>query len=369
MKKRLFYFSMLMFSALGLIVGCSGDDHTPEPQKPDPPYEFEYRGHKYKVIQERKTWLDAAEDAAARGGYLVEICNQEEQDAVYGGIQRAGIAANYTEVKDGGGVAYIWIGGTKKEGAWVWGKSGTKFWHGNKNGVGLRGIYVNWGGCSTGNFNEPDNFTHANYSPNGQNSVAMALARWPRDGAPLGVAGEWNDLAGTNLLYYVVEFGDPLHPFPPRESIYVGTGTPDTDAENPAPPTWTGRIVPEPGDAMRFRVYNWANTSDNLFFYCIVKGDKIIIDVQARFYFDGSYNYRCFLPCYFDGTYTVAKTIYEYVIDYNRFTGTLDFSGTIDGYPASLGWAYFDKNDKFLGVDWDKVYSNPKLVLTPVSSP
>jgi hypothetical protein len=32
------------------------------------------------------------------------------------------------------------------------------------------------------------------------------LASWPQGASsPLGVAGEWNDIADTNKIYYVVE--------------------------------------------------------------------------------------------------------------------------------------------------------------------
>ena len=216
MKKKLFYFSMLLFTALGL-TGCPGPDPDPEPPKPGLPYEFEYGGHKYNVIQERKSWIDAAEDAVARGGYLVEIGSKGEQDAVYNGIRNAGVSTTYTEVYDGGGVAYVWIGATDRyqHGVWQWNGanksgSGTTFWNGNKEGIAVEGSYANWG-KSTGKYNEPDNYTDPTYSPNGQHAAAIGLANWPKSSSPFGIAGEWNDLAETNLLYYVVEFGsDPL---------------------------------------------------------------------------------------------------------------------------------------------------------------
>ncbi len=47
---------------------------------------------------------------AQRGGYLVEIGSQGEQDAVWKAIRDAGVSSSYTSVNDGGGVAYVWIG-------------------------------------------------------------------------------------------------------------------------------------------------------------------------------------------------------------------------------------------------------------------
>ena len=178
------------------------------------PYDFEYGGHKYKVVKELKNWTDAAKDAVSQGGYLVEIGSQAEQDAVYDGILKAGIASNYTTVNDGGGTAFVWIGATdrQQEGVWIWNganKSGnfSAFWNGNQNGSSASGAYVNWGGKLAGKFNEPDNYTDKTYSPNGQNTAAIGLANWPQNSSsPLGKAGEWNDIAETNTLYYVIEF-------------------------------------------------------------------------------------------------------------------------------------------------------------------
>ncbi|GHT79268.1 hypothetical protein FACS189464_3970 [Bacteroidia bacterium] len=157
----------------------------------------------YELVKEKKTFADAAADAAAKGGYLVEIGSQSEQEAVYKRITE-GASANYTTVSDGGGVAYVWIGATDKaqEGKWLWTGSGTNFWNGNNSGSAANNSFVNWGGKSRGSFNEPDNFG------TGQNAAAIGLANWPSGASAqnaLGVAGEWNDISETNLLYYVIE--------------------------------------------------------------------------------------------------------------------------------------------------------------------
>ncbi len=169
--------------------------------------ELEFEGHKYVVVKERKNWADAAADAVARGGYLVEIDSQEEQDAVWQAIHDAGVSSSYTSVGDGGGIAYIWIGGkASSTRAWTWHGSGADFWNGNSDGSAVDGSYINWGGKSKGSFNEPDNFTDPGLAPNGQDAAAIGLASWPKGASsPLGVAGEWNDIASTNTIYYVVE--------------------------------------------------------------------------------------------------------------------------------------------------------------------
>jgi hypothetical protein len=78
-----------------------------------------------------------------------------------------------------------------------------QFWDGDKNGNAVDGSFVNWGGESTRQYNEPDNFTDSSISPNGQNAVAIAISD-----RPYGKAGEWNDIAETNRLYYVIEYDE-----------------------------------------------------------------------------------------------------------------------------------------------------------------
>ena len=208
------FLKSVAYAAIAVIAAtsysCSKDDSKSS-------LEFEHDGHQYLVVKKLKTWSDAANDAVAQGGYLVEIGSQSEQDAVYQGIKNAGISSTYTKVNDGGGIAYVWIGAIAimNQGVrnWIWngaGESGTfpLFWLGNEKGSAVGGSFVNWGGKSKGKTNEPDNFTNSEVSPNGQSVAAIGLASWPEgSSSPLGVAGEWNDIAHTNKLYYVIEFG------------------------------------------------------------------------------------------------------------------------------------------------------------------
>ncbi|MDR2823925.1 MAG: hypothetical protein LBB41_01840 [Prevotellaceae bacterium] len=165
---------------------------------------FTYNEHSYVIVKEKKNWQAAMEDARARGGYLVEIGGEDEQAAVWNAV-KAAVSATYTQVPDGGGVAYVWLGALDfyGEGEWIWNgdnESGDMpvFWIGGKNGTAID--YANWGE------GEPDNFTDSSVSPNGQDFAAIALEAWPQGSGSLGKAGQWNDLAGTDLLYYVVEF-------------------------------------------------------------------------------------------------------------------------------------------------------------------
>ncbi len=175
-------------------------------------FEFTFNGKNYEVVKELKSWDAAAACAVERGGYLVEINDQAEQDAVYDAIiNGAGVSPTYISISNGGGIAYVWIGATDKdvEGTWLWDgdndNAGINFWDGEGaagagNGTPVGGAYNNWGGSSTGTIKEPDNWG------TGQNQAAIGLAGWPSGTTILGIPGEWNDINGTNAIYYVIEY-------------------------------------------------------------------------------------------------------------------------------------------------------------------
>lgn len=174
-------------------------------------YTFTYDTKTYEVIKEQKSWTDASACAVERGGYLVEINDVKEQNAVYNAIiNGAGVSPTYTSIENGGGIAYVWIGATdqRTEGTWLWDGNndsvGINFWigqgaNGSGGGTSVSSSYFNWGGVSVGNPNEPDNYEA------GQHHAAIALTGWPAETTILGIAGEWNDIIGSSQLYYVVE--------------------------------------------------------------------------------------------------------------------------------------------------------------------
>lgn len=177
-------------------------------------YSFTVNGKSYKIITTQKTWADAAAWAVQDGGYLVHINSQLEQDSIWAAIQASGISTSYTTVNDGGGIAYIWIGATDNntEGTWLWDGNndglGDNFYSGQgQNGTGggaaINNAFINWGGISaSGNFssNEPDDYM------SNQDAAAIALDGWPGGSGTLGLASEWNDIAITNSLYFIVEY-------------------------------------------------------------------------------------------------------------------------------------------------------------------
>ncbi len=175
-------------------------------------FTFTYNGKTYEVVKELHPWDSASACAVERGGYLVEIGDQAEQNAVYDAIiNGAGVSPTYVIVGNGGGIAYVWTGATDQnvEGTWLWDgdndNAGINFWNGEgaagaNNGAPVGGAYNNWGGASTGTPNEPDNWG------SNQNYCGLALAGWPSGTTILGMAGEWNDIIGTSEIYYVIEY-------------------------------------------------------------------------------------------------------------------------------------------------------------------
>jgi len=181
-------------------------------------YFFSYSGHTYEIVDQKKTWTDAATYATGKGGYLVHIESSGEQSAIWSAITTgAQIPTTYTVINDGGGIAYIWIGATDKstEGTWLWDgdndNTGTNFWKGqgaagDGDGAAINGAYNNWGGASGGTINEPDDFG------SNQDGAGIALEPWPKNMGFLGSSGEWNDLSTANQAYFIIEYDYPGKP-------------------------------------------------------------------------------------------------------------------------------------------------------------
>lgn len=189
MKTRLqlfIAFGLLSFGSLGQ---CANQSNI---------YTFVYNGKSYEVVKENKTWVDAATCAVERGGILAEIDDVNENTAIYNElINNAGITNSNTTAPDGGGGAYVWLGGNdiSTEGVWIWdgdnNATGSQFWQGTASGNPVGGLYTNWG-------NEPDNY-------NNQDALGLSLNGWP-----LGSASQWNDVDDGNTLYFVIEHSSIL---------------------------------------------------------------------------------------------------------------------------------------------------------------
>lgn len=174
-------------------------------------YSFNYNGHTYEVVKENKNWTDAAACAVARNGYLAEISDANENAAIFNELSNnAGITLSQTSTSNGGGAAYVWIGGNDitTEGTWIWDGDNTgtssQFWSGTALGSAQNSAYTNWG-TTGGTQNEPDNYAPA---AGGHDGLAIALNAWPTHvsaGQGLGVAAQWNDIRDVETLYYLIE--------------------------------------------------------------------------------------------------------------------------------------------------------------------
>lgn len=197
---RQFLLSAFLLFSINLLFGQCAD--------PANIYSFNYDGHTYEIVKELQSWDSAAACAIERGGYLVEINSQAENDTIFDRILNgAGISDNYVSIMNGGGIAYVWIGANdaSTEGNWIWSSSGINFWtgqgsNGSGNGSAVGNNFVNWGGTSSGGANEPDDYG------SGQDYAAIGLTGWPSGTTMLGSAGEWNDIIGSSEIYYIIEY-------------------------------------------------------------------------------------------------------------------------------------------------------------------
>ena len=170
----------------------SDGDGLPDDRDPQPSVDNSEDLARYKWVKEKVSWEEAQALAAAEGGYLASISSQFENDLIYAVVSEGFDENSYLTLgfaEDGGSATYVFIGGSDQanEGTFVW-DSGEPF------------EYENWGQA------EPDSFNDA------QDVVGMALEAWPLGTSTadaFGVASEWNDIAETNELTFVIEFDEP----------------------------------------------------------------------------------------------------------------------------------------------------------------
>ena len=166
----------------------------------------------YTTVSTAATWSEAKAYAESQGGYLLEINSYGEWLYTVRSLDNSFATmsdADYfsfldsTLAPDGGGSAYLWLGGSDAavEGEWRWARSGEQFWSGGVNGSAVNGAFNRWG--KTTQQNEPDNYNGS------QDALALALETWPfgsdGSGSELGYAYFWNDISADNQLYFIIE--------------------------------------------------------------------------------------------------------------------------------------------------------------------
>ncbi len=70
-------------------------------------YSFNYNGHTYEVVKERKSWTAASTCVVARSVYLAEINDANENTAIFNELTSANadITNSLTTPNNGGGAA------------------------------------------------------------------------------------------------------------------------------------------------------------------------------------------------------------------------------------------------------------------------
>lgn len=187
--KNILITATLIASSLSVFGQCADEANI---------YAFTYNGHAYEVVRENQTWTAASSCAVSRSGYLAEINDEAEQDAIFAELtDNAGIVTDNTQNQFG--TASVWIGGSDAgtEGDWIWDGNndgmGEQFWSGGPNGSSVGGLYTNWGTSPA----EPDN-------SGGQDHLTMIIK-------PSAVNfGLWNDLVATNTIYYLIEYNETV---------------------------------------------------------------------------------------------------------------------------------------------------------------
>ena len=188
------------------------------------------------------------------------------------------------------------------------------------------------------------------------NPLSVNTSLTPRNATITVVAG-----SATSVIITVTQKGTPL-----MNSAYTATGTP-LAVSNPAPASWSGEFeVSDELSEPYYAISNWAN---KILMYLKNDNGKILLDgtvVVAEY----DSRYLCFAAGYYEGGYLVSKPAsFQYEINYNVNTGTLNFSGTIDGRTAVVGVVGRNKItgqvETFYG---DTFYSGAKLILTPKSN-
>ena len=176
-----------------------------------------FQGSTYELHKTPKSFNEAAQAAAITGSYLAEINSEEENNAIFEQVSSLISSEEFasTTSLDGGGAAYVWIGGSDQdsEGNWQWINS--------RQTISLS--RSEWGSGALGS--EPDGGTF-------QNGLGLGLENWPKgssNGNGYGNAGSWNDIDTSSALFYVTEEVTPEEPTITEEEPVLPEDTSSSD--------------------------------------------------------------------------------------------------------------------------------------------
>ena len=127
-------------------------------------FSWTFDDSRYELVKRPLNFLSAITAAREAGGFLAEINSLEENSNVFSNVFSNVNISEYgqTNASDGGGSAYVWLGGSDSnaEGVWKWMTSGDDILLSRPE----------WGSGQLGH--EPDNF-------NEQDALALGLENWP----------------------------------------------------------------------------------------------------------------------------------------------------------------------------------------------
>ena len=160
---------------------------------------WDFGSSRYHLFKTGKTWSEAQTAAEGLGGNLVEVETKAENDQLFSKVSgqiTTGEFAN-TIGSDGGGAAYIWLGGS--DGDTTSTQTSTQWnWKWSNSNVEISKTREEWGTGWGGT--EPDD------SQGFQHRLALGLEDWSRSNpGKYGSASQWNDVNADNKLFYVVE--------------------------------------------------------------------------------------------------------------------------------------------------------------------
>jgi hypothetical protein len=147
------------------------------------------------------------------------------------------------------------------------------------------------------------------------------------------------------------------------DGIYSANGTPSV-LSTPGDAMWSSLIT---NSSSFFSITNWGNKPFPVF--CDYKNGEIIMDVTTLIYNDNTNNVNGYFSVgTLNGNTLTIYEGYEYTVNYNSSTKTLDFSGTINGRTALVGIVAFYKSTGDPVGWYTDMYANTKLTWVSTSS-
>ena len=178
-----------------------------------------YNDYGYYILDlSSRTFAAANSFSFSLGGKLAEFESVAESQALWSDINsklsQLESSFNQTTASDGGGAAYLWLGGS--DGDTVSTQTSSSWnWKWLSSSAEISKTRPEWGSGSFGD--EPDDYRGL------QHRLALGLQSWPVSSpGGYGLAGQWNDLKEDNQLWSVVEMPQTITITTNKKSVAEG---------------------------------------------------------------------------------------------------------------------------------------------------